>query len=258
MRNLKALGCTFRTRTDTEVIAAACEHFGIDGALRRMNGMWAFVWVDLERSQIFIARDRFGVKPLYLYARNGMLAFASEIKTLVRALRLRCAVNVGAVSTFLRASLVDTNDATFFEGIVKLTPGHYAQVDAVRGALSWQTTRYWSLPEAVAGIAPLSDVDAAEEVRRLLEDAVRLRLRSDVPVGLLLSGGLDSSAIAAVAGAQLAADDNLTFISAVSDDATTDESAFIRIVARHLSRPVQEVRLEFPRRQDRAAHCSRY
>jgi asparagine synthase (glutamine-hydrolysing) len=244
---LEKHGVTFRTRTDTEVIAAACEHYGIDEALRRMNGMWAFVWVDLERSRIYIARDRFGVKPLYLYARNGLLAFASEIKTLVRALRLRCAVNVGAVSTFLRASLVDTNDATFFEGIAKLTPGHYAQLDAGRGALAWQTTRYWALTGAVAEIAPMSDVAAAEAVRSLLEDAVRLRLRSDVPVGLLLSGGLDSSAIAAVAGAQLVADDNLTFISAVSDDAATDESRFIRIVARHLGRPVQEVRLEFPR-----------
>jgi asparagine synthase (glutamine-hydrolysing) len=244
--DLEKLGVTFRTRTDTEVIAAACEHYGIDGALRRMNGMWAFVWIDLARSQIFIARDRFGVKPLYLYARDGMLAFASEIKTLVRALRLRCAVNAGAVATFLRASLVDTNDATFFQGIVKLAAGHYAQVDAVRGTLAWQTTRYWSLTQAAAEVVPLSDVAAAEEVCLLLEDAVRLRLRSDVPVGLLLSGGLDSSAIAAVASAQLAADDNLTFISAVSDDAATDESPFIRIVARHLSRPVQEVRLEFP------------
>ena len=132
---LEKLGVIFRTRTDTEVIAAACEHYGIDDALTRMNGMWAFVWVDLERSRIYIARDRFGVKPLYLYARNGLLAFASEIKTLVRALGLRCAVNVDAVSNFLRASLLDTDDATFFEGISKLTPGHYAQLDAVRGTL---------------------------------------------------------------------------------------------------------------------------
>jgi asparagine synthase (glutamine-hydrolysing) len=240
---LASRGVVFRTRTDTEVIAAACEEYGVAEALARMNGMWAFVWIDLTSARIVIARDRFGVKPMYLYERDGALVFGSEIKTLVRALNLRCPVNVRAVATYLRALQQDTSDETFFEGVMKLAPGHYAELDAGAGAPRLRVSRYWSLDVRTE---PPPDEDAAiEETRALLADATRLRLRSDVPVGLLLSGGLDSSAIAALASERLGPDSDLTFISAVSDDRATDESPFIRAVAGHLSRPVREVRLEF-------------
>ena len=241
---LEARGVAFRTHTDTEVIAAACEEYGLAQALRRMNGMWAFVWIDLAESRIFIARDRFGVKPLYLYQRDGVFAFASEIKTLVRALGLRCAVNVRAVATYLHALQQDTNEETFFEGVVKLAPGHYAELDGTSGTPVPRISRYWTLDDTTE---PLSERAAIEETRALLTDAARLRLRSDVPVGLLLSGGLDSSAIAAVVSELLGPASDLTFISAVSDDPAADESAFIHAVARHLGRPVTEVRLDFPR-----------
>ncbi len=241
---LQSRGVVFRTATDTEVIAAACEEYGVENALGRMNGMWAFAWIDLSHSRIVIARDRFGVKPMYLYQRDGMLAFGSEIKTLVRALRLRCDVNVRTVATFLRALHLDTSAETFFAGIVKLPAGHYAELDLRAPQLRPQIRRYWSLgKDAGAGLTQAGGIEAT---RALLEDAVRLRLRSDVPVGVLLSGGLDSSAIAALASAQLSATGDLTFISAVSDDPSTDESPFIHAVARHLGRPVQEVRLSFP------------
>jgi asparagine synthase (glutamine-hydrolysing) len=241
---LASRGVVFRTRTDTEVIAAACEEYGIAAALARMNGMWAFVWIDLASGRIFLARDRFGVKPMYLYRRDGALAFGSEIKTLVRALGLRCAVNVRAVATYLRALQQDTNEETFFEGVVKLAAGHYAELDGATGTLVPRITRYWTLDGGSE--PPPQERAAIEETRALLTDATRLRLRSDVPVGLLLSGGLDSSAIAALLSEHLGPDSDLTFISAVSDDRATDESPFIRIVARHLARPVREVRLEFP------------
>ncbi len=241
---LEARGTVFRTRTDTEVIAAACEEFGVAAALSRMNGMWAFAWVDLQNSALVIARDRFGVKPLYLYERDGTLAFASEIKTLVRALGLRCKVNLPVVATFLRALQLDTDEHTFFDGIVKLPPGHFARFDMVRSRPELQITRYWDLQ--YQSVREPTAADAIAHVRELLDDAVRLRLRSDVPVGLLLSGGLDSSAIAAIASARLAQDSDFTFISAVSDDPHSDESAFIHAVAAHLGRTVREVRLEIP------------
>ena len=241
---LEARGVAFRTHTDTEVIAAACEEYGLAQALQRMNGMWAFVWIDLAQGRIFIARDRFGVKPLYLYQRDGVFAFASEIKTLVRALNLRCAVNVRAVATYLRALQQDTCEETFFEGVLKLAPGHYAELDGTCGTPVPRISRYWTLDGASE--AP-SERAAIEQTRALLTDAARLRLRSDVPVGLLLSGGLDSSAIAALVSERLGPNSDLTFISAVSDDRATDESAFIHTVARHLARPVTEVRLDFPR-----------
>jgi len=243
-RELESRGVVFHTRTDTEVIAAACEEYGVADALGRLNGMWAFVWIDLANDRIVIARDRFGVKPMYLHERDGMLAFGSEIKTLVRALNLRCQVNVRAVATFLRALQQDTSEETFFEGVVKLAPGHYAELDGAAATLRPRIRRYWSLE--VGGGAVPTERAAIEEARALLADAVQLRLRSDVPVGVLLSGGLDSSAIAALASRCLASEADLTFISAVSDDRATDESPFIRAVARHLARPVREVRLEFP------------
>jgi asparagine synthase (glutamine-hydrolysing) len=243
-QELEARGVRFRTHTDTEVIAAACEEYGVADALTRLNGMWAFVWIDLINKKVVLARDRFGVKPLYLYVRDGMLAFASELKTLVRALRLSCPVNVRAVATFLRALQQDTCDETFFAGVTKLPAGHFAVLDAAGGPLQPRLSRYWSLGTDTGAVP--SEAEAIEQTRALLSDAVRLRLRSDVPVGLLLSGGLDSSAIAALAVERLGNGGNLTFISAVSDDPATDESRYIRAVARHLHRPVQEVRLEFP------------
>ena len=241
---LETHGVQFRTRTDTEVIAAACEHFGIEQALQRLNGMWAFVWIDLAQGRLFIARDRFGVKPLYYCDRAGMFAFASEIKTLLRALRLRCRVNTHAVATYLRALQQDTSAHTFFEGITKLPAGHYAEIVVTAAGPRARVSRYWQLE--LDERPQVGEASAVEEVRTLLADATRLRLRSDVPVGLLLSGGLDSSALAAMASAALGPSRQLTFISAVSDDRASDESPFIHIVARHLSCPVQAVRLEFP------------
>jgi asparagine synthase (glutamine-hydrolysing) len=246
-RELESRGVAFRTRSDTEVIAAACEEYGVAEALARMNGMWAFVWIDLQNARIVIARDRFGVKPMYFYEREGMFAFGSEIKTLLRALGLRCAVNERAVATYLRALQQDTSDETFFAGIRRLAPGHYAEIDGSAATPGPRISRYWSLE--TTSDPPPDGLTAIEQTRALLDDAIRLRLRSDVPVGLLLSGGLDSSAIAALASERLGPDGDLTFISAVSDDPATDESAFIRAVARHLKRPVREVRLEFPAEQ---------
>lgn len=242
---LESRGVVFRTHSDTEVVAAACEVYGVEQALQLMNGMWAFVWIELASGRIVLARDRFGVKPLYLYQRGGALAFASEIKTLVRALDLRCAVNLRAVATYLSALQQDTSNETFFEGVLKLAPGHFAELEEVAGAPAPRISRYWSLDHG--GAEPPSESAAIEETRALLTDATRLRLRSDVPVGLLLSGGLDSSAIAALVSEQLGPESDLTFISAVSDDPATDESPFIYTVARHLARPVREVRLEFDR-----------
>lgn len=241
---LESRGVRFRTRTDTEVVAAACEIYGVAEALNRMNGMWAFAWVNFKASRVVLARDRFGVKPLYLWRDKGRIAFASEIKTLLRALNLKCAVNLQSVSTFLASSQVDVNDETFFAGVEKLTAGHYLEFDASGDELRTTKRRYWRLNYEISEGRVANPVEATRE---LLEDSVRLRLRSDVPIGLLLSGGVDSSAIAAVADRRLGEEGNLTFISAVSGDPESDESPFIDAVASHLGRPVQKVDLAFPR-----------
>ena len=244
---LQARGVQFRTRTDTEVIAAACEEYGATGALSRMNGMWAFAWIDLAKRRIVLGRDRFGVKPLYLWQEASCIAFASEIKTLLGALRLRCPVNHRVVSRYLRSLHLDTDEETFFEGIVKVPAGHYAEFDAMGSVTELAVQRYWSLPANEP--VPQTEARAIVETRELLHDAVRIRLRSDVPVGVLLSGGLDSSSIAAIAARARNSSADLALISAVSDDPDADESRFIHAVARHIGHTVSEVRLSFPARE---------
>jgi asparagine synthase (glutamine-hydrolysing) len=182
---LEREGCRFRTHGDTEVVVNAYQHWG-PRCLDRFNGMFAFaVW---NGHQLFLARDRMGEKPLF-YARDGpRLLFASEIKGILAELapRPRLDDRFPVLETVLEPD-------TLFEGVFSLEPGHHLTFDGDR----LDIRRYWSLPEGPPVDRPLDDL--AEELRALLGDAVKLRLRSDVPVGLFLSGGLDSSLLAALA-----------------------------------------------------------
>jgi asparagine synthase (glutamine-hydrolysing) len=239
---LAAAGVRFATQTDTEVIAAACELWGPEAAFRRMNGMWALCWLDFDRQRLILSRDRFGKKPLYLARGKHGLAFGSEIKALLRAVPVTAGVNAGAVAAYLGAYQVDWDNETFFTGISKMPAASFATIDASGGDLDLKITRYWSIE---LGNGRSQDRHAvAEQLRDLIDDAVRLRLRSDVPVGLLLSGGLDSSAIAASASLALSGGAPLTCITAVSSDPSTDESAFSRQVATHVGANRREVSLD--------------
>jgi asparagine synthase (glutamine-hydrolysing) len=239
---LAATGVRFRTETDTEVIAAACETWGPEAALRRMNGMWALCWLDFDRRRLILARDRFGKKPLYLARAKHGLAFGSEIKTLTRGLPLAAGVNPRAVAAYLGTYQVDWDNETFFTGITKLPAASFAELDADDGNLELRTRRYWSI-ELGNGRAQSTDA-VVEQLRDLIDDAVRLRLRSDVPLGLLLSGGLDSSAIASSASLALAGSAPLTCITAVSSDPSSDESPYSRRVATHVGANCREVSLD--------------
>jgi asparagine synthase (glutamine-hydrolysing) len=182
---LEGKGHSFRSGTDTEVVLAAYREWG-DACVRRFNGMWAFaVWDSAER-RLFAARDRFGVKPLYYRQAGDRLVFASELKAFRCDPELRLAPNLGIVRDYLERGLLDHTDETFFEGIVSLPAAHSLVFDS-RGL---RVGRYWQLEpkEPPAG-------DPAPLVRELFLDSVRLRLRSDVPVGTCLSGGLDSSTL---------------------------------------------------------------
>ena len=181
-RELEGNGHRFRSQTDTEVIVRAYEEWG-DDCVRRFNGMWALALWDGPRQRLFCSRDRFGVKPFYYSWDRGRLAFASELKAFRAAGSLE--PHLPAVRDFVEQGYIDHTDDTFFAGIRKLPPAHSLVVDE-RGL---RLSRYWNLePRDVGG-------DPADEVRELFLDAVRLRLRSDVPVGTCLSGGIDSSAI---------------------------------------------------------------
>ena len=179
-RELQSRGHSFRTESDTEVIVRAYEEWG-DDCVRRFNGMWALALWDGRRRRLLCSRDRFGVKPFYYRWDGETFAFASELKAFDSL-----EPHLPAVRDYLEQGYVDHTDETFFAGIRKLPPAHSLVVDE-RGL---QLARYWSLEPRE------EPADATEEVRELFLDAVRLRLRSDVPVGTCLSGGIDSSAIA--------------------------------------------------------------
>ena len=148
--------------------------------------MWAFALWDGTRERLFCSRDRFGVKPFYYRFHDGALRFASELKAFRADPSTTLRPNLAAVRDYLEQGAIDHRDATFFEGIRKLAPAHSLVFD--RDGL--RTSRYWTLELRDAPGDPVG------EVRELFLDSVRLRLRSDVPIGTCLSGGVDSSAIA--------------------------------------------------------------
>ncbi len=187
---LSALGHRFRSDGDTEVVLAAYRQWG-QACLERFNGMWAFAIWDARERQIFLARDRFGIKPLYYTWDGRTFAFASEIKSLVGMCGVLFAPDEHAIYRFLAGGLLPSPRAgtTFFTHVRSLPPGHAIFVgnEAVR------EQRYWRLTPR--DDQPLDAVSAVAQYRDLFADAIRLQLRSDVAVGTCLSGGVDSSSI---------------------------------------------------------------
>lgn len=190
---LTALGARFRSQSDTEVILEAYKQWGA-GCLPRFNGMFAFaLWDDRERT-LLLARDRLGKKPLYYRAGpDGGVTFASELPALCEDPAIDRTINPRALSQYLSLNYTLTSDA-FVEGVRKLRPGHFL---LCRQGGTLDETSYWNLAAAFQKRTDCkSPAEAAEALRGLLDDAVRLRLVSDVPLGVFLSGGIDSSTLA--------------------------------------------------------------
>lgn len=226
---LEAEGRVFSTSGDTEVLLHAYDAWGLQ-CLERFNGMWAFALWDGRRRSLVIARDRYGVKPLYLRWDGLALSFASEIKALLALESRRPRPNDAIVGDYLALGLVDHRPETFFEGIVPLEPGHVIDWSLEEAA---PTAREWyHLPTAET---PLGD--SASTFAQLFENAVSLRLIADVPVGTCLSGGLDSSSVVVEVDRLLergsrragTSEQQLTF-SARYDDPAHDEGRFIDAV----------------------------
>lgn len=186
---LLALGAQFRTEGDTEVVLAAFHYWGRD-CVTRFNGMWAFAILDRTDGSVFCSRDRFGVKPFNYAVHDGQLIFASEIKAIVSYRPELIQPDLTAIANFVRTSVGAQHERTWFEKVRRLPQGCNL---VVRGA-EISVERYWDYPDAPKQ-APGFEV-AKAEYARLFEDAVRIRMRSDVPLGLTLSSGLDSSTIA--------------------------------------------------------------
>jgi asparagine synthase (glutamine-hydrolysing) len=188
---LAATGAAFRTSSDTEVLLAAYERWGVD-CLTRLNGMFAFALYDPSRRTLVLARDRFGEKPLYYHrAGDGTFVFASEIKALLAHPGVTARPDRQTIYRFLRHKLTERDPSTYFEGIASLPPAHFLELRVDGGEEVLR--RFWSLDGSVQDPRPHDELVAA--YRDLLEDSIRIRLRADVPLGSSLSGGIDSSAV---------------------------------------------------------------
>jgi len=214
---LEAEGHSFRSGTDTEVILRMYQVYGPE-AFAQLNGMWALAIVDLPRRRLVLSRDRFSLKPLYMLTREGTLFFASEIKQLLPLLPTK-ELNRSVMSSFLTQGLVEHSRETFFKGITKVPAKTSIVVDLT--SLVAHEHHYWDYSYS----APLKPAETVEHFRDLLIDSVRLRLRSDVKLGVLLSGGLDSSVIALLAN-QLTMGTTEMY-SIVSSDHRYSEERFI-------------------------------
>ncbi|MCY4011090.1 MAG: asparagine synthase (glutamine-hydrolyzing) [Gammaproteobacteria bacterium] len=186
---LAGLGHTFRTRSDTEVLLAAYAEWGHD-VCSHLNGMWAFAIYDVRKRELFCSRDRFGIKPLYYASVGERLLLASEVKALLAAEPTLAQLEPSAVSKLMRASLSGHVPEHFCRGVRRL-PAAHNMVAKPGGEPVF--TRYWDYPASID--RGVTFEAACEQFRALLVDAVRLRMRSDVPVGTTLSSGMDSSSL---------------------------------------------------------------
>jgi asparagine synthase (glutamine-hydrolysing) len=191
---LEALGYQFHSQTDTEVVIHAYEEWG-DACVERFNGMFAFAIWDRRRQRVFLARDRYGVKPLYWHFRNGALVFASEIKAILEHPQVSPAVCHEALNEYFTFQNI-FSDLTLFEGVRLLPAGCTLTLGS--GADGPEVRRYWDYPFH-AGPAEASEEESAEHLYHLFVQAVTRQLVSDVPVGSYLSGGMDSGSITSVA-----------------------------------------------------------
>lgn len=233
---LEKLGHSFYTRSDTEVIVHAYEQYGVESA-KFLNGMFAFAIWDSSRQRLFMARDRVGVKPLYHAELNGTLLFGSELKAILAHPAIERKIDVTALNQYLTFEYVPT-PRTIFRGINKLPPGHTLTHEKGRTKVE----QYWDtrLARSETG-PPRSQGEYLADLRQILREVVRKELISDVPLGVLLSGGIDSSAVAAMMTELTPG--NVKSFSVGFEDPSFDESNYARQVARHLGTDHHEITL---------------
>lgn len=222
---LAAKGHTFKSTSDGEIIVHLYEEMGA-ACLERLKGMFAFALWDETQQSLFLARDRIGKKPLHYAIYDGGIAFASEIKALLKHPKVVKEIDLSALNKYLTFEYVPA-PATIFKSIKKLEPGHYLSYQNGKSEIK----KYWDIPLADYPIGFKTEDEYAEELRDILERAVRSRLVADVPVGVFLSGGIDSGVIAALAAK---ADRKIECFSIGFDEPSFDESSHAKSIAKAL------------------------
>src|SRR5881396_3474948 len=231
--DLEKRGHTFRSASDTEILPHLYEEYGRE-MVDRLNGMFAFALWDDRRRRLFVARDRFGEKPLYWGVLDHTLLFASEPKVLLAHPAVQPNLNLNALRQYLSFDYVPA-PLSIYEGINKLPAAHTLTLE--EGEI--KVERYWKLSYKTAAPVP-SVAEAAEQLHELLADSVRMRLVSDVPLGVLLSGGIDSSVVTALA--VRASSETVKTFSISFAEASFDESQYARAVAKFLGTDHHEER----------------
>ncbi len=260
--SLEKRGHKFETQTDTEILPHLYEEYG-EAMLEHINGMFAFALWDKRKQKLLIARDRFGEKPLYYGVFDNQLIFASEPKVLLQHPSVKAEINLDSLRQFLSFDYIPAPNS-IYKGISKLPAAHFLSVE--KGEIKMR--RYWNLSwekdgkngektrfsnganseKEIADTKAKPFEESAEELRELLADAVRMRLVSDVPLGILLSGGIDSSSVAAFA-TQFSSGKVKTFSIGFEED-SFDESKYARQVAKHLNTEHYEEKLSVERAAD--------
>ena len=242
-RELESSGCAFRGHSDTEVILAAFEQWGIERAVRRFIGMFAIAVWDVSQQTLCLIRDRLGIKPLFVYQHDGLVSFGSELKALLAGPEFDRTLDTSALTSYLRYLYVPAPQS-IFRHVVKLAPGHILTIADPTVTLR-PSVPFWSAETAAreGQVTQFSggDEDAIAELEAVLTDAVRLRMQADVPLGALLSGGIDSSTVVALM--QASADRPVKTFTIGFDQHDFDEATHARAVANHLGTDHTELHL---------------
>ncbi len=226
----------FKTDSDTEVVLAALQQWG-RLALHRFNGMFALAWWNAEKRELLLVRDRLGIKPLYYTESNGVLLFASEIRSLLASNRIKREHDPVGLADYLRYQTVHA-PRTILKGVQLLEPGHWIRLQGEE----MQMEKWWDAAHESSKVPPVSSrKERTERIRFHLKKAVELRMRSDVPLGAFLSGGIDSSAIVGLM--QEVSERPISTFSVTFNEDEFDESRFSRLIAKRFNTNHHEIRL---------------
>ncbi len=233
-QNLIERGYTFDTHSDTEVILKMYEEYG-KGCVDLLNGMFAFLLYDESKSMVLVARDHFGIKPLYYIEDNDQLLFASEIKALLANPSIVAEPDYNSLQEYLTFQFV-IGEHTMFKNIKKVMPGHYMEIDL--NNMKIKQVKFWQ-PNFMVD-QHHTELFFVEELRRLLEDTIKIQLRSDVPLGTYLSGGMDSSIVTMLSARNM--DGQIkTFTGAFKESKDFDETEYAREVAGKVNADYHEI-----------------
>ena len=234
---LISLGIAFKGSSDTEVLIEAIDHWGFKEALKRIRGMFAVGVYDIRNNILWLARDRIGKKPLYYYQDHQSFIFASEIKGILAVASVQVSISNQAISDFLSLGYIIGKE-TIYNEILELEPGTILRFDL--NTAETKKHKYWEFPTQSQEI--LSQPQIIEQVEKRLKESIRLRLRSDVPVGVFLSGGIDSGLITALAASESAIP--LKTFTVSFGASVFDESSLARMVAARYGTEHTEIKLE--------------